>query len=159
MTVAEAGRMGGRLVREKYGPEFYERIGKKGGSIDKTTVTCTVTADKSDAGIKITTSRLSVSVEGLKGMEPGDFAALPARLAAPAGALYAAVLAAWVLRQAARARRQSLHPGRLLVVLGTAVAVGRTLIAILENHQRPDGGVAIPECLRPFGAPEVLSPR
>lgn len=32
MTVAEAGRMGGRLVREKYGPEFYERIGKKGGS-------------------------------------------------------------------------------------------------------------------------------
>ena len=31
MTVAEAGRMGGRLVSEKYGPEFYERIGKKGG--------------------------------------------------------------------------------------------------------------------------------
>lgn len=50
-------------------------IGKKGGSIDKTTVTCTVTADKSDAGIKITTSRLSVSVEGLEGMEPGAFAA------------------------------------------------------------------------------------
>ncbi|MEK7862570.1 MAG: hypothetical protein AAB295_04820 [Chloroflexota bacterium] len=31
MTVAEAGRMGGRLVSEKYGSEFYERIGKKGG--------------------------------------------------------------------------------------------------------------------------------
>ena len=31
MTVAEAGRMGGRLVSEKYGPEFYEKIGKKGG--------------------------------------------------------------------------------------------------------------------------------
>ena len=31
MTVADAGRMGGRLVSEKYGPEFYERIGKKGG--------------------------------------------------------------------------------------------------------------------------------
>src|SRR6266702_4088217 len=28
----EAGRMGGRLVSEKYGPEFYEKIGKKGGS-------------------------------------------------------------------------------------------------------------------------------
>ncbi len=39
---------------------------------------------------------------------------------------------------------------------GTAVAVGRTLIAILENHQRPDGSVVVPECLRPFGAPEVL---
>jgi len=48
-------------------------IGKKGGSIDKTHVTCTVTADKSDAGIKITTSKLSVSVEGLKGIEPGAF--------------------------------------------------------------------------------------
>jgi seryl-tRNA synthetase len=41
---------------------------------------------------------------------------------------------------------------------GTAVAVGRTLIAILENHQRPDGTVVVPECLRPFGAPEVLGP-
>ena len=47
--------------------------GKKGGSIDKTTVTCTVTADKSDAGIKITTSRLVLAVEGLKGIEPGAF--------------------------------------------------------------------------------------
>ena len=41
---------------------------------------------------------------------------------------------------------------------GTAVAVGRTLIAILENHQRPDGSVAVPECLRAHGAPEVLGP-
>ena len=32
MTVAEAGRMGGKLVSEKYGSEFYEKIGKKGGS-------------------------------------------------------------------------------------------------------------------------------
>lgn len=32
MTVAEAGRMGGKLVAEKYGPEFYEKIGKKGGA-------------------------------------------------------------------------------------------------------------------------------
>jgi general stress protein YciG len=32
MTVAEAGRMGGKLVSEKYGAEFYEKIGKKGGS-------------------------------------------------------------------------------------------------------------------------------
>ena len=32
MTVAEAGRMGGRLVSERYGSEFYEKIGKKGGS-------------------------------------------------------------------------------------------------------------------------------
>jgi len=48
-------------------------IGKKGGSIDKTTVNCTVTADKSDAGIKITTSKLDLTVEGLKGMDAGAF--------------------------------------------------------------------------------------
>src|SRR5215216_3684041 len=36
---------------------------------------------------------------------------------------------------------------------GTAVAVGRTIIAIAENHQDDDGNVAIPEVLHPFGAP------
>jgi seryl-tRNA synthetase len=39
---------------------------------------------------------------------------------------------------------------------GTAVAVGRTLIALLENGQREDGSVALPECLGPFGAPAEL---
>ncbi len=39
---------------------------------------------------------------------------------------------------------------------GTAVAVGRTLIALLENGQREDGSVALPECLEPFGAPPEL---
>lgn len=39
---------------------------------------------------------------------------------------------------------------------GTAVAVGRTLIALLENHQREDGKVEIPGVLHPFGAPEIL---
>lgn len=42
---------------------------------------------------------------------------------------------------------------------GTAVAVGRTLIALLENHQRPDGSVAIPQVLQAFGAPPELTPR
>jgi seryl-tRNA synthetase len=40
---------------------------------------------------------------------------------------------------------------------GTAVAVGRTLIALLENGQREDGSVALPECLVTFGAPPELS--
>jgi len=39
---------------------------------------------------------------------------------------------------------------------GTAVAVGRTLVALLENGQRQDGGVALPPCLVPFGAPAEL---
>lgn len=60
---------------------------------------------------------------------PGDFASLPAALAAPAGALYAAVLALWILRQAVRARRESLHSGRLLIVAGTAAAWWTGIVA------------------------------
>jgi seryl-tRNA synthetase len=33
---------------------------------------------------------------------------------------------------------------------GSGLAVGRTLIAILENGQEADGSVAIPEALRPY---------
>src|SRR3954454_11889084 len=41
---------------------------------------------------------------------------------------------------------------------GTAVAVGRTIIALLENGQREDGSVVLPEVLVPFGAPARLEP-
>jgi seryl-tRNA synthetase len=33
---------------------------------------------------------------------------------------------------------------------GSGLAVGRTLIAILENYQQEDGSVAIPEALVPY---------
>ncbi len=33
---------------------------------------------------------------------------------------------------------------------GTACAVGRTIVALIENHQRPDGSIGIPEALRPY---------
>jgi seryl-tRNA synthetase len=39
---------------------------------------------------------------------------------------------------------------------GTAVAVGRTIIAIAENHQDDGGNVAIPAVLHEFGAPREL---
>jgi seryl-tRNA synthetase len=39
---------------------------------------------------------------------------------------------------------------------GTAVAVGRTLIALLENGQSEDGRVALPSTLQEFGAPERI---
>jgi seryl-tRNA synthetase len=39
---------------------------------------------------------------------------------------------------------------------GTAVAVGRTIIALLENGQREDGTVALPDILTAYGAPAVL---
>jgi len=41
---------------------------------------------------------------------------------------------------------------------GSGLAVGRTLIAILENYQQPDGSVAIPDALRPYmGGMEKIS--
>jgi seryl-tRNA synthetase len=33
---------------------------------------------------------------------------------------------------------------------GSALAVGRTLIAVLENYQREDGSITVPEALRPY---------
>jgi seryl-tRNA synthetase len=42
---------------------------------------------------------------------------------------------------------------------GSGLAVGRTLIAILENYQQADGSVVIPEALRPFmGGRDVIEP-
>jgi seryl-tRNA synthetase len=40
---------------------------------------------------------------------------------------------------------------------GTAVAVGRTIIALLENGQQEDGSVALPACLVPYGGPAELA--
>ena len=42
---------------------------------------------------------------------------------------------------------------------GTAVAVGRTIIALLENGQRADGSVALPPALVAHGAPAEIDPR
>ncbi|MFO1226628.1 serine--tRNA ligase [Roseateles sp.] len=42
---------------------------------------------------------------------------------------------------------------------GSGLAVGRTLVAVLENYQRADGSVEVPEALRPYlGGLEVLKP-
>src|SRR6187549_1625135 len=53
-------------------------VGRKGGSIAKTDVTATVTADKGDSGIKITTSKLTVVAHGLTGISKEDFPAVAA---------------------------------------------------------------------------------
>jgi seryl-tRNA synthetase len=41
---------------------------------------------------------------------------------------------------------------------GTAVAVGRTIIALVENGQQPDGTIVLPEVLARFGAPDRIEP-
>jgi seryl-tRNA synthetase len=39
---------------------------------------------------------------------------------------------------------------------GTAVAAGRTIIALVENHQQEQGAIRIPEILQPHGAPATI---
>jgi seryl-tRNA synthetase len=47
-------------------------------------------------------------------------------------------------------------PAHVATLNGTAVAVGRTIVALLENGQRDDGSVVLPAVLSQFGAPELL---
>jgi seryl-tRNA synthetase len=56
-----------------------------------------------------------------------------------------------------RFRSDGGRPTHVHTLNGTAVAVGRTLIAILENHQDEAGGVEIPAILRDWGAPATLA--
>jgi len=42
---------------------------------------------------------------------------------------------------------------------GSGLAIGRTLVAVLENYQKPDGSVVVPKVLRPYmGGKEILQP-
>ncbi len=63
-------------------------------------------------------------------------------------------------RMAARCRTRDTRKTRFVHTLnGSGVAVGRALIAILENGQHEDGSVSIPEVLRPYmGGMERLHP-
>ena len=51
-------------------------------------------------------------------------------------------------------RNESVH-----MLNGTAIAVSRTLIALLENHQQADGSVAIPDALRPYAGFDRIGPK
>jgi len=57
-----------------------------------------------------------------------------------------------------RYRPEGGRPETLNTLNGTAVAVGRTIIALLENGQQPDGSVTLPKALADLGAPAVLAP-
>ena len=41
---------------------------------------------------------------------------------------------------------------------GTAVAVGRTIVALLENHQQPDGSVRVPKALQGYLGTDLVEP-
>ena len=54
-------------------------------------------------------------------------------------------------RMGGRFRPQGGKGTRFLHTLnGSALAVGRTLVAVLENYQNEDGSIAVPEALRPY---------
>ncbi len=42
------------------------------------------------------------------------------------------------------------RPEYLHTLNGSGLAVGRTLVAVLENYQQPDGSIVVPEALRPY---------
>ena len=47
---------------------------------------------------------------------------------------------------------------RAVATLNGTLGTTRWLVAILENHQQPDGSVVVPEALRPFMGQDVLTP-
>ncbi len=53
-------------------------------------------------------------------------------------------------RMQARFRNEKGKPELVHTLNGSGLAVGRTLVAILENYQRADGGVDIPAVLQPY---------
>ncbi|MHB1117502.1 serine--tRNA ligase [Sideroxydans sp.] len=61
-------------------------------------------------------------------------------------------------RMQARFRNAAGKPELLHTLNGSGLAVGRTLVAVLENYQNADGSVTIPDVLRPYmGGMEKLS--
>lgn len=80
---ARIGEPGGRTSPEElmaaahaacYAMALNGTLGRKGASADRTVVRATVTADRGDAGIRIVSSKLSVTAHGLTGLDPSQFA-------------------------------------------------------------------------------------
>src|SRR4029079_7919412 len=63
-------------------------------------------------------------------------------------------------RMQARYRNAQGKPELVHTLNGSGLAVGRTLIAVMENYQRADGGIDIPDVLRPYmGGLTAIAPR
>jgi seryl-tRNA synthetase len=56
-------------------------------------------------------------------------------------------------------KKKKVKPQFCHTINGSGLAVGRTLVAILENYQKPDGSVMVPKVLQPYmGGKECLFP-
>ncbi|MCT4642474.1 MAG: serine--tRNA ligase [Bacteriovoracaceae bacterium] len=63
-------------------------------------------------------------------------------------------------RASIRFKKQGEKPRFAHTLNGSGLAVGRTLVAILENYQNEDGSVTVPEVLRPYmGGTETIFPK
>ncbi len=63
-------------------------------------------------------------------------------------------------RMQARFRNAQGKPELVHTLNGSGLAVGRTLVAVLENYQQGDGSVMVPEALRPYmgGRTHIIAP-
>ena len=62
-------------------------------------------------------------------------------------------------RMQARFRNAQGKPELVHTLNGSGLAVGRTLVAVMENYQRADGGIDVPDALRPYmGGTSVIAP-
>ncbi len=61
-------------------------------------------------------------------------------------------------RMQARFRNEKGRPEFAHTLNGSGLAVGRTLVAVMENYQRADGGIDIPAALRPYMGLETIGP-
>jgi seryl-tRNA synthetase len=63
-------------------------------------------------------------------------------------------------RASIRFKKQGEKPQFAHTLNGSGLAVGRTVVAILENYQNADGSISIPEVLRPYmGGKEIIVPK
>jgi seryl-tRNA synthetase len=60
----------------------------------------------------------------------------------------------------ARFRNAQGKPELVHTLNGSGLAVGRTLVAVIENYQRADGSIEVPRVLRPYlaGAESITRP-
>ena len=61
-------------------------------------------------------------------------------------------------RMNARYRDDAGHIHFVHTLNGSGLAVGRTLVAVLENYQQKDGSILVPEVLRPFMNTDIIEP-
>jgi seryl-tRNA synthetase len=62
-------------------------------------------------------------------------------------------------RMQARFRNAQDKPELVHTLNGSGLAVGRALVAVMENHQRADGGIDVPVALQPYmGGTKIIGP-